>query len=144
MTDAPATRRKQIPVGVKLHAVLLRVGFTDEDINGGIDWDHDPPLALRLVDPETGLLVPDANDPHHIRPLRREDHRRKTFGPGGEKRITTAGSDAHAIAKVRRLAPVQADFDRRLLAKSTGEAAPAETKRKRKIPSRPFPKRKSK
>ncbi|MGV6874528.1 hypothetical protein ACUSIJ_17800 [Pseudochelatococcus sp. B33] len=143
MTNAPATRRRHIPVGVKLHAVLLRLGFTDEEIRGGINWDHNPPLALRRVDPETGLLVPEANDPHFIQPLRKSGHDTKTFGRGGEKRITTAGGDIHAIAKSKRLARGSAEFDRRLIAKSTGEEPRPERRRKRRIPSRPFSQRKS-
>lgn len=143
MTDAPAARRRHIPVGVKLHAVLLQIGFTDEDIQSGIDWDHNPPLALRRVDPETGLLIPDANDPRFIQPLRKDGHETKTFGPGGEKRVTTAGGDIHAIAKAKRLARDASDFDRRLTAKTNGEAPPQERRPKRKIPSRPFPKRRS-
>lgn len=122
--------RKPIPLGVKLHACLLllghsegdilqafarpkrkigvvmqdkidqclkRLGFTDDDIAAGIDWDHQPALGLReIVD---GKMVPDPNDPHYIRPMRRAAHKTKTNGGPA----TTAGSDKHAIAKVKRL-----------------------------------------
>ncbi len=130
--------RKHIPIGVKLHAVLLLLGFTDEEIAGGIDWNHNPPLALRFVDPETGELSPPANDPRHIEPLRRSDHRQRTFG----RPATTAGSDIHAIAHTRRAAKKEAEFRARLLAKATGTEPPAPTRRKARIPTRPFSNRK--
>lgn len=89
--------RKAIPLGVKLHACLLLLGFSDEDIAAGIDWDHQPALAFReIVD---GRMVPDANDPRYIRPMRKADHKVKTVGT----RATTAGSDIHMAAKVKRL-----------------------------------------
>lgn len=130
--------RKHIPVGVKLHAVLLMLGFTEEEIAGGIDWNHNPPLALRFVDPETGEISPPANDPKHIEPMRRFDHHERTFGPGGEKRITSAGGDIHAIAHTRRAAKKEEAFRQRLLAKAGGVEPPPSKTRKRPIQSRGF------
>lgn len=125
--------RKHIPIGVKLHATLLMLGFTEEEIAGGIDWNHNPPLALRFVDPETGRLSPDANDPRHIEPLRRDDHHERTFG----RPATTAGSDIHAIHHTRRIGKKEEAFRARLLAKAEG-VEPPRTKPKRPIPSRGF------
>lgn len=90
--------RKAIPLGVKLHACLLLLGFTDEDIAAGLRWDHTPPLGLREI--INGVMTPAPNDPHHLRPLRQADHARQTFGPS---KATSAGGDIHAIAKVKRL-----------------------------------------
>ena len=137
-----ASYRKHISVGVKLHAALLLLGFTDDEIAGGIAWDHDPPLALRFVDPETGKLVPDANDPHYLQPLRTAEHRTKTSGRRGERRSTSAGSDQNRIAKVDRLAPEHEEFRRRMLTKGEREA-PAAAKPKRAWPSRPMNRRKA-
>lgn len=133
-------RRKHISMGVKLHAALLLLGFTDEEIAGGIAWDHDPPLALRFVDPETGRLTPDANDPHHLQPLRTAEHRTKTSGRRGEKRSTSYGSDAHAIAKVRRNEKANAEFMRAVSTKGEREK-PATAKPKRPWPKQTFRKR---
>ena len=142
MTIPVPPRRKPIPIGVKLHAALLLLGYTDEEItNGGIEWDHCPALALRFFNEETGELEPAANDPRFIRPIRTANHATKTFGPGGEKRVTTAGSDIHAIAKAKRQSRETEEFRRRLLAKDAGEPIPTTGKRRAKIPSRPFPKR---
>lgn len=89
--------RKAIPLGVKLHACLLLLGFTDEDIAGGIQWDHQPALAFReIVD---GKMVPDPNDPRYIRPMKRDAHKVKTSG----RPHLTAGSDVHMAFKVKRL-----------------------------------------
>lgn len=129
--------RKHIPIGVKLHACLLRLGFTEDEIAGGIEWNHTPPLALRFVDPNTGQLVPDSNDPRHIEPLRRQDHRTVTFGTPA----TTAGSDIHAIAKVRRIARDPSggeEFRRRLLMREPDDREPRPRSR---WPKRSFPKR---
>ena len=128
------TKRRKIPDRVKLHAALRAMGLTIEKVQ----FDHHPPLAMRPVDPDTGDTVPPANDPEYVFMLTLGEHRTKTFGPGGEKRITTAGSDIGNIAKTRRLAQQQEEFRRRVL--RGGEVRPPPT-RKRKISSRPFPKR---
>lgn len=133
--DQGSARRKRIPDRVKLIAALRRYGLTIEDV----EFDHDPALALRPVNPATGDTIPPANDPEHIRMLLITEHRRKTFGPGGEKRITTAGSDVGNIAKVRRLSKKQEEMRRRMLAKESG----TEPKAKRKWATRPFGRRKS-
>ncbi len=133
--------RRRIPIGVKLHSALLLLGYSDEQIASGIQWDHFPAITLRSFDEATGQLVPAVNDPHYIRPLLKPAHDVKTFGPGGERRITSAGGDIHAAAHTRRLGRKEAEFRARLLAKATGTEPPP-TKRKARIPSRPFPNRK--
>lgn len=127
--------RKAIPLGVKLHAALLALGYSDEEIVGGaLEWDHCPALALRFVDPETGEMTPAPNDPRYIRPMRKGEHAEKTFG----RPATTAGSDIGAAAKVRRITKQQEEARRRMLAKDAGEPR----KKSGRIPSRGFPKRK--
>ncbi|WP_406853526.1 hypothetical protein ABEG18_13215 [Alsobacter sp. KACC 23698] len=135
--------RKAIPIGVKMQACLLLLGFTEDEIAGGaVQWDHHPALALRFVDPETGEMSPAPNDPRYLRPLRKAEHAEKTFG----RKATTAGSDVGLAAKVKRLDKSEAEFRRRLLAKSEPTAfLPMDHEdrgRKRAWPSRPFPSRK--
>lgn len=89
--------RKAIPVGVKLHACLLLLGFSEKEIAAGLHWDHHPALGLREV--KDGVMIPAPNDPRYIRPMRQADHRTKTSGT----KATSAGSDQHIIAKVKRL-----------------------------------------
>jgi hypothetical protein len=127
--------RKHIPVGVKLHSCLLLLGYTEEEILNGIDWDHFPALSLRVVDSETGLLVPAANDPRYIRPLRKAEHAVKTFGSGA----TTAGSDIGNAYKLKRLEKKTAEFNAMLAEKYAGERE----KRRSKWAKRPFPKRRA-
>ena len=124
--------RKPIPMGVKLNACLLLLGFTEEEITtpGAIEFDHTPSLGLRSVDPETGEMIPAPNDPKHIVPLRKSDHRRKTNGPAA----CAAGGDIHAIAKAKRLQASHEELRRRLTTPGKVE------KPKSKWPSRPFPK----
>jgi len=131
-----AKHRKYVPVGVRLDACLLALGFTLEQIRRGqIHWDHMPPLGTRAVN-DDGVMTPDPNDPRYIQPLLVEEHEIKTWGTPA----TSAGSDIAAIAKAKRLAADQAAFRATLLARTTGEAPPPE-KPKRPWPSRPFPKR---
>ncbi|WP_293862290.1 hypothetical protein [uncultured Alsobacter sp.] len=136
-------RRKAIPDRVKLIVALEAMGLTVEQV----EWDHQPPLALREWDPEKKDTIPPANDPVHIQMLRIAEHREKTFGRGGEKRITTAGSDANKIAKVRRLSARQEEFRTRLLERDNPAFLPADhedrgaRRAKKPWPSRPFPKR---
>ncbi|WP_336801650.1 hypothetical protein [Kaistia sp. MMO-174] len=138
------SKRKAIPDRVKLHAALRRLGLKIEQVN----FDHDPPLALRPVDPDTGDTIPPANDPDHIFLVTIDEHREKTFGKGGAKRATTAGSDIHRIAKTKRLERARSeresaaeDFRRRLLAREHDEPKPT-PQRKSTWPTRPFPSRK--
>ena len=126
--------RKAIPDRVKLIAALRRMGLTIEQVQ----FDHAPALALRPINPETGDTIPPANDPDHIELLLITEHKAKTFGKGGEKRITTAGSDIHAIAKTRRLAKQQEEARRRMLAKTTGDEPQEQIKKK---PKTKWPKR---
>ena len=122
--------RKAIPLSVKLAVALRLLGF-----EGPVEFDHDPALALRDWDEAAGDFTPPQLDPNYIVIRTRDDHRAKTGGRKGEKRSTSYGSDAHAIAKLDRLTADHQEFCRRLLAKDAGEAVPPP--RKSKIPSRP-------
>lgn len=131
MTDAPAIRRK-ITTLDKLKIIVAQAtcplcgGRLGE--LAGLDFDHAVPLALGGPD-EIG----------NLRAVHRECHKAKTSG----RPATTAGSDIHTIARAKRLARDASDFDRRILAKANGDVPPQERRPKRKIPSRPFPKRKA-
>ena len=122
--------RKAIPLGVKLQACLILLGFTDEQIAGGIEWDHDPALAIRALD-EHGNLHPAANDPHYIRPLTKPAHAEKTRGRGA----TTAGSDVGRAAKLKRLEAMNAAYRDLILRKAEGEPPPETKKRKYQWPT---------
>ncbi|CCF19089.1 conserved protein of unknown function [Pseudorhizobium banfieldiae] len=129
--------RKKIPDKVKLIAALKRMGLTIEQVQ----FDHNPALALRPINPLTGDTIPPANDPDHIELLMITEHQKKTYGKSGEKVVTTAGSDIGNIAKVRRLTQQQEEARRRMLAKDQGEKPECT---KSKWPKRPFPKRQKK
>lgn len=127
-------KRKSIPDRVKLLAALKRQGLTIERVQ----FDHQPPLALRPINPETGDTIPPANDPDHIFMLTVEEHHTKTFGRGGEKRTSTADGDIHKIRKAERISEAQEEARRRMLARDEGE--PQErTRVKTKWPKRQFP-----
>jgi hypothetical protein len=64
------------------------------------DIDHHPALGLRRFDAATRTYTPDANDPEFLQVLRHDCHAIKTGG----NQATSAGSDAHAMAKARRIA----------------------------------------
>lgn len=125
--------RKAIPVGVKLHAALLLLGFTEDQIPQ-LQWDHEPALGLRAIDDETGEMTPAPNDPRFIRPMLPDSHAVKTRGAGA----TTAGSDVGKMKKLRHLIAKEAAFRERVLAKGGQATQPKPAKRKRAWPSRPF------
>ncbi|WP_066470287.1 hypothetical protein [Bosea sp. WAO] len=129
--------RKHIPVGAKLHACLLLLGYTEEQIPH-LQWDHEPALGLRAIDAETGEMTPAPNDPRFIRPMLPDDHAVKTRGAGA----TTAGSDVGKMKKLRKLVAKEAAFRERVLAKGGQASAPMTKKQRRAWPSRAFPNRK--
>ena len=88
----------------------------------GAQLDHDPALILRDFNPKTGKYTPDANDPAYLIYREPDDHQRKTTGrkPGAERTVTTKGSDVGLKTKFARL------------------ERPA--RKKKRMPSRPFPK----
>ena len=131
-------RRKAIPDRVKLKAALARFGLRVEEVQ----FDHFPALGLREWDPVAKDTIPPANDPEFIQMLFLDEHRTKTSGRRGEKRSTSYGSDAHAIAKVRRNAEANAEFMRTVSTKGEREK-PAASKPKRAWPSRPMNRRKA-
>lgn len=94
----PKLTRPHMPDSVKLQAAYLQgiVGPNGQVLHKGEGhWDHDPALELRAYNPTTKKYTPEANDPRYIRYMAIKPHDVKTHGPGGEKRITTKGSDNH-------------------------------------------------
>lgn len=128
------SRRRHIGLEAKLHAALRQLGFEPHEV----ELDHDPALCLRPVDPATGDTIPPASDPRYLVWRPKAEHALKTHGPGGERRITTAGSDRHTAAKIDRLAERQAEFERQRAALLKPER---QERPRSKWPSRPFPSR---
>jgi len=132
MTDRP--KRKAIPDAVKLRAVLrvegrcLQCGERLGDLSG-LQFDHRPALVNRPVNEAGTDYVPAQLDPEHIDPLHMKCHDTRTNGPGGEKRITTAGSDKHIRDKTRRLA------EQKVTPREPAEEAPASSFSNRPRPS---------
>lgn len=122
--------RPHMSLSVKLAACLDALGFAPD---AEIEWDHVFALGLRERTPDGGY-IPDANDPRYIRPRLKEDHAVKTRGNGA----TTAGSDVHVIAKVKRLSKAEEEFRWRL---TSYDHRTTTAKPKRKIQSRGFEKR---
>lgn len=120
-------------LSVKLAACLDALGFEPGE---EIEWDHTFALGLRKRLPD-GRYEPDANDPRYIRPKRPDTHAVKTRGNGA----TTAGSDVGNMRKVRHLTADHIEFQRRMMAKATGE--PSERKHKSPWPKRPFGQRRT-
>ncbi|GGH14506.1 hypothetical protein GCM10007036_13870 [Alsobacter metallidurans] len=139
-------RRKGIPDKVKLLAVLRQNGKCAHcgDKLGelaGLNFDHRPALAARLWIAENCDFDPPQLDPAFIEAVHRDCHDIRTYGPGGEKRIHTRGSDQGERARVRGISEAYAAFQRRLLAKTAGDEEPPPArsrKAKQRIPSRPF------
>jgi hypothetical protein len=65
-----------------------------------------------------------ADDLENFQAVHADCHDKKTNGPGGERRVTTAGSDRHIADKTDRLSESYRDFQRRLLALEPREIEP--------------------
>lgn len=122
MSDASRPKRKAIPVAVKLESVLRLDGkcpHCSERLGDlkGLNFDHRPALINRSVNEAGTDYVPPQLDPEFIEPMHIDCHKQRTFGPGGEKRITTAGSDIGIRDKVDRLSEGADEFRRMLMAK---------------------------
>jgi hypothetical protein len=118
---------------VKLEAILIHGPVLDEDGNRickveELDFDHQPPLMLRVWNPDANDTEPPANDPQYLVPMARVAHRKKT-----------AKKDVPEIAKTKRLAADHEDFRRKILSRECGE----KRKPSGRIKSRGFTKRKS-
>lgn len=120
-------KRRHMPLMVKLEAALRALGLDPKDV----EWQHEPPIAMRVWVPERGDYDPPENDPRYIRPM-----------PKAEHREVTAKRDIPAIAKTKRLSRKHEELRRRML-EPDAEPEPPGKRGKRKIPSRPFPKRTS-
>jgi hypothetical protein len=130
---ALAPNRRRMPLSVKLASALHALGLDPANV----DFDHDPAISLRPIDPATGDTIPPQLDPRYIVPRSRADHARKTFGDS-----KPLSGDVSLAAKVKRVEAKRADFRHRLLAKADPDmVATAPKRRLRAIPSRPFPKK---
>ena len=142
MTIAPSSPAPAPPKGYrpkltlrdKLRAALHALGLTEETVQ----WDHDPPIQLRVWVPERGDTDPPASDPRHLVPRPTAEHREKT---SGRKTKARAEGDQTEIARTKRLAAEQEEFRARLLSKEPGAKRPrtGTIRSRAKIPSRGFP-----
>lgn len=81
-------------------------------------------LADTEFDHEQALVNGGADEPKNMRAVHRDCHKVKTHGPGGERRVTTAGSDRHIADKTDRLSEQHKALRSRLLAVEPREPAP--------------------
>ena len=121
------------PLHVQVKVLLRQLGLAGKIVH----FDHRPPASERKFDTEAWDTIPPFFDPEHLCAIDDDAHDKLTNGPGGEKRITTAGSDTHRRKKMRKLIADQAEFVRTVLHRRCGQ----KRARKSKIPSRPFAKR---
>lgn len=109
-------KRKHIPLAARLEAALRQLseflGCAPDDL----DLDHDPALNFRPMNKDGSDTIPPANDPANLIYRARADHKAKTFGPGGEKRIHTRGSDVSEPRRLDRLSEKHKAFRARALA----------------------------
>ena len=111
-------KRKTIPLVTKFEVLIRQRGSCGcgcgEMLSGDrIEFDHDPAIELRPLNEAGDDTVPTMNSQRHIVALDRDHHKTKTHGIGGERRITTRGSDNHTA---RRLARLEAKHQKHLAA----------------------------
>lgn len=133
----PDWKRPGTPsLGLQVRVLLRMLGLLMD-----VQWDHRPPLERRKFDTEANDTIPPANDPEHIEAITPAEHDRRSNGPGGEQRITTAGSDSNDRAKTRSIRESLALFNARIAAKEAGEPRPE--RRGHRLRSRGFDKTKT-
>lgn len=130
MTGKP--KRKAVPDRIKLRVLMRQIGFEPHEM----ELDHEPPLAMREVNADGTDWVPPQHDETYLIWRPKAEHRRKTSGT----KATTAGSDIHKIAKIKRLSREHEEFRRNLL--SPEPKSPPE--KKYRWPKRGFQSRKMK
>jgi hypothetical protein len=139
----PPGFRKAIPDKLKLKVVIRQGGgcaACPEKLGKLEDtqFDHIPAVQLRCWDPEAKDTIPPSNDEEHIFAKHVDCHAAKTFGSKASKR----GADVTEIARTKRIAKETEEFRRRMLSRLIDDpASEQERPKKRKWPSRPFPKR---
>lgn len=148
-TEKPKSKahgqRRSISLKNQLEAALRQLGFEPNEVQ----LDHDPALALRRVDLETGECIPAHDDPRFLVWRPKAEHLQKTTGKRGESKLSKRGGDISEAAKVKRLAEHAEDFRRRMLAPNSdlieevgeGIVPPKGTKVKKAWPKRSFPKK---
>lgn len=99
----------------QLADAMRQLGMIPVDATPEFELDHDPALCLRPIDPETGQHIPPQHEPSCLIWRTKEAHDRKTNGPGGERRVTTAGSDKHLKSKIDRLSEAHVETRKKLL-----------------------------
>lgn len=139
--ERPRPKRKAIPDKTKLEVVIRQEGKCKACGNKLFElkdtrFDHRPALVNRNVALDNLDYDPPQLDPNFIEALHVDCHDKRTFGPGGEKRITVAGSDLHIRDKTRNLQQQQKEYRDRLLAKDRGEPSPKPKKPKYQWPKR--------
>ena len=105
-------KRKYIPLKVRLAVALRQLAEAKGCDPKALRLDHDPALELRDWNARKTDTVPPANSMLHLLYRVDEDHKTKTYGPGGEKRITTRGGDNHTAKRIERLAQKNRDFQK--------------------------------
>jgi hypothetical protein len=101
-------------------------------------FDHRPPASERKFDTAAWDTIPPFHDPAHIEAITVAAHDKRTNGPGGIKRIHTAGSDTGNRRKARKVAAAQAEHADAMAAKASGQPRKKSGKPKQKIPARRF------
>lgn len=144
----PKGYRPEIPVSVKFNVVMRQDGRCKNCGQKLQEWretqfDHRPPIQMRSWSDELQDTLPAANDVEYIEALHKDCHKVLTTGRQGESKLSKRGGDISDVAKLRRLTRKEEDFRKRLLTKGDPDPVSDEDlPKKRKWPSRPFPKRK--
>lgn len=117
----PVPLQKQRDVALRqLRELMTRLGYEE----GPLELDHDPALALRPIDPTTGLHVPPQHETSALVWRPKAVHKLKTTGRQGESKLSIDfNGDTSRAAKVKRIlkasakasARAEEDYRRQLL-----------------------------
>jgi len=109
------------------------------DGKGLVQYQHEPPLANREIEPDDSDWIPSQHSPYHLYAELTACHHRETYHP--RSKATSLGSDRHNIDQVRRL---RGEVKKKRSAKIPArpmQGGKSQWPKGQKIPRRPFPKR---
>ena len=115
-------KRKAIPNRIKILVVIRQDGrckCCNERLDrvDKTEFNHRPALVNRDINKEGTDYIPEQLSPDYIEALHAGCHKTRTFGT----KATTAGSDIHTAAKVKRIRRKRETFSETVLGRRPGQ-----------------------
>ena len=131
-----AKKRKSIPLATQLEVALRQLAKSMGVDASALELNHNPACNFRPWNASKTDTIPPANDAAALEWIASDVHKVQTFGPGGERRIHTRGSDVSEPRRLDRINARHVEFRAKVLS-----VAKTRMPRKRSWPKRGFAKK---